>query len=324
MGNPTTRVLALLELLQTHGLISGAELARRLDIDPRTLRRYVVSLEALGIPVVTERGRDGGYRLMHGFKLPPMMFTNDEALALALGLVASRSLGLAATVPAGAGALAKLERVMPENLRRRVRAVGETVTLDIARATSSGDAGILATLSAAAQNQQRVRITYHTPQQVQSERDIDPYGIAYHGGNWYLVAYCHLRKDRRSFRVDRILAANPMANSFGKPDEFDALTYLSAAITNLPRAHSVKVLLHTDLANARSAIFTGLGVLEPVAEGTVLHSQADDLDWMARELARLPFSFAILQPVNLKDALARHANRLLDLLKSSEAPHNPR
>ncbi|HXA47141.1 MAG TPA: HTH domain-containing protein, partial [Burkholderiaceae bacterium] len=130
MGNPTTRVLALLELLQTHGLSSGAELARRLDVEPRTLRRYIVALEALGIPVMTERGRDGGYRLMHGFKLPPMMFSNDEALALALGLVASRSLGLEATVPAGAGALAKLERAMPDNLRQRVRAVGETVTLD--------------------------------------------------------------------------------------------------------------------------------------------------------------------------------------------------
>jgi predicted DNA-binding transcriptional regulator YafY len=324
MGNPTTRVLALLELLQTHGLISGAELARRLQIDPRTLRRYIGALEVLGIPVVTERGRDGGYRLMHGFKLPPMMFTNDEALALALGLVASRSLGLATTVPAGAGALAKLERVMPDNLRRRVRAVGETVTLDIARATSSGDPDILVTLSAAAQNQQRVQIAYQTPKQMHTQRDIDPYGLAYHGGSWYIVAYCHLRQDRRSFRLDRILAAHPLAISFGKPEEFDALTYLTTTITNLPRAHSVQVLLYTDMENARAAVFTGLGMLEPAVGGTLLRSQADDLDWMARELARLPFSFVIHEPVSLKDALVRHAKRLLEVIASGEVAHNPR
>src|SRR5471032_3355272 len=104
MATPTTRILALLELLQTHGLISGTELARRLAVDPRTLRRYIRTLESLGVPVHPERGRDGGYRLMQGYKLPPMMFSNDEALALALGLVASRDLGLAVAAPAGASA----------------------------------------------------------------------------------------------------------------------------------------------------------------------------------------------------------------------------
>jgi predicted DNA-binding transcriptional regulator YafY len=319
MGNPTTRVLALLELLQTHGLISGAELARRLEVDPRTLRRYIITLEALGIPVLAERGRDGGYRLMHGFKLPPMMFTNDEALALALGLVASRSLGLAATAPAGAGALTKLERVMPDNLRRRMRAVGETVTLDIARATSTGDPDILATLSAAAQNQQRVHLHYQAPQQAQTERDIDPYGLAYYGGNWYVVGYCHLRLDRRSFRLDRIQAAKLLPMSFVRPAEFDAMAYIAAAIASLPRTHSVRVLLHADLATASAAIFTSLGVLEAVTDGTMLHSQADDLEWMARELSRLPFSFVIQEPAALRDALANHAATLLTCVQSGNA-----
>jgi predicted DNA-binding transcriptional regulator YafY len=324
MGNPTTRVLALLELLQTHGLISGAELARRLEVGPRTLRRYIVALEALGIPVLAERGRDGGYQLMNGFKLPPMMFSNDEALALALGLVASRSLGLTATVPAGSGALAKLERVMPDKLRRQMRAVGETVTLDIARATSSGDPDILATLSAAAQTQQRVHIAYQTLQRVQTVRDVDPYGIAYHGGNWYLVAYCHLRQDQRSFRLDRIVSARPLPISFGRPTDFDALAYITAAITSLPRAHSVKVLLQADMDSARAAIFTGLGILESVADGTMLHSQVEDLDWMARELARLPFSFVIQEPAGLNDALAQHASSLLGLVQLNNAVHNHR
>lgn len=315
MGNPTTRVLALLELLQTHGLMSGTALAARLEVEPRTLRRYIVVLEALGVPVLAQRGRDGGYRLMHGFKLPPMMFTNDEALALALGLVASRSLGLDTAAPAGASALSKLERVMPENLRRRMRAVSDTVSLDIARASASGNADVLATLSAVAHTRQRVHLGYLSPQQVPTQRDVDPYGLAYLGGKWYLVAYCHLRKDTRSFRLDRIQAVAVLPVSFGKPAGFDAMAYLTAAITSMARAHTVKVLLHTDAESARAAIFTTLGLLEPVAGGTMLHSQVDDLDWMAREMARLPCTFAVQEPAALRDALARHAAVLLDCLR---------
>lgn len=315
MGNPTTRVLALLELLQTHGLLSGAELAARLEVDPRTLRRYMQTLESLGIPVMTERGRDGGYRLMHGFKLPPMMFTNDEAVALALGLVASRSLGLEATAPAGEGALAKLQRVMPENLRRRVQAVGETVTLDLAHSRSSGDPDILATLSAAAQNRQVVRVQYQAREETVTERNIDTYGLAYFNSRWYVVGYCHLRKDLRSFRLDRIHSAGLLPQSFGRPEHFDAIGYISSGIARMPRTHSVKVFLHADMATAKAEIVTSLGILEPVAGGTLLNCQVDDLPWMARELARLSFSFEIQYPKELNVVLARHAKALLDALQ---------
>ncbi len=311
MASPTTRVLALLELMQNNGLLSGAELARRLEVEPRTLRRYIQALEALGIPVVAERGRDGGYRLMHGFKLPPMMFSNDEAVALALGLVAARNFGLTSTGPAVASAAAKLERVMPHPLQQRMRALNATVRLDITRAAWSGDADILATLSSATHKQQSVHLRYLSAQQQASERAVDPYGLTYLSGSWYLVGYCHLRKDTRSFRLDRIENAEALPMSFGKPVQFDAMQFMSAAIASLPRAHSVRVLLHTDLANASAALFTSLGVLEPVALGTLLFSQADDLDWMAQELARLPFRFTIQDPPALGVAMKRHANHLL-------------
>lgn len=106
MPNPTTRVLAVLELLQTHGQLSGSELARRLEVDGRTLRRYIATLEEMGIPLTAERGRHGGYRLVAGFKLPPMMFTNEETLALSLGLLAAQNLGLEQAAPAVASARA--------------------------------------------------------------------------------------------------------------------------------------------------------------------------------------------------------------------------
>ena len=140
----TTKVLAMLELLQTHGRMSGAELARRLEVHPRTVRRYVTVLEELGIPLVAERGRHGAYGLVAGFKLPPMMFTDDEALALSLGLLAARGLGLAGAAPAVASAQAKLERVMPPSLERRLRAVDQTVQLDLSRPVSPADNAALA------------------------------------------------------------------------------------------------------------------------------------------------------------------------------------
>lgn len=311
MTNPTTRVLALLELLQSHGLMSGTELARRLEVDPRTLRRYIQALDTLGIPVLAERGRDGGYRLMHGFKLPPMMFTNDEAMALSLGLLASRSLGLDGKAPAGESALSKLERVMPDKLSKRVRAIGETVALDIRRASSTSNAAILATLSAAAQGQQRVHLAYLSPQQERTERDVDPYGVAFVNGSWYVVGYCHLRQGERAFRIDRVQDAQALPQSFGRPARFDAVAYMNKAFATLPRAHSVSVLLRAELDAARAAIFTTLGVLETVDGGTMLHSQADDLGWMARELARLPFPFTIVKPAALRNELSRHAQALL-------------
>lgn len=125
MSKHTTRVLAVLELLQTHGCLTGAEMAARLDIGARTLRRYVATLEEMGIPIEAERGRFGSYALMPGFKLSPMMFTDDETLALSLGLLVARQLGLADAAPAVASPQAKVERILPLNLKHRVRALSQ-------------------------------------------------------------------------------------------------------------------------------------------------------------------------------------------------------
>ena len=311
MERPTTRVLAVLELLQTHGRLSGPELARRIGVDGRTLRRYISMLEELGIPITAERGRHGGYALIAGFKLPPMMFTHDEALALALGLLAARNLGLADAAPAVASAQAKLERVMPTNLKRRVRAVDETVALDLSRGVAGGsDPAVLAVLSAAAQARQRVHLHYRTAQRALSERDFDAYGLAWRGGRWYAVGYCHLRRDVRSFRLDRIERVHALPASFGKPEGFDALAHLAFSVATLPRAHAIEVRLHADLATARRELFEAIGLLEPDGDGTLLFAQADDLDWFARELSRLPFAFAVRHPAALRDAVRLQGERL--------------
>lgn len=326
MYHPTTRVLAVLELLQTHGRLSGTDLAGRLGVEPRTLRRYIVMLEELGIPVTADRGRYGGYALLPGFKLPPLMFTDDEALAIAVGLLAARGLGLADAAPAVASAQAKLERIMPEGLQRRVGAIDATVRLDFSNGsgtpggnagggtgTSPGAHGALAVLSAAAQVGQRVRLTYRTRLDDLSARDFDPYGIAYCLNHWYAAGFCHLRGELRTFRLDRIAAARPLPQAFARPAGFDVLAHVRDAVATLPRAHSATVLLKTDIARARAALPATLGALQPVADGVLLRAEADELPWLARQLAALPFPFAIREPAALRQALREHAQTLSDL-----------
>ncbi len=317
MSRPATRLLAVLEWLQAHGRLTGAELARRLEVNPRTVRRYVARLEDMGVPVAAERGRDGAYRLVSGFKLPPMMFTDDESVVLALGLRAARELGVPGGGVAVATAQAKLERVMPLALKRRLRAFDQ-VKLEPPKATSSlVENRALVTLSAAAETRQRVRLRYQAADGASTARVFDPYGLAHRQGRWYVVGHCHLRRSERSFRLDRVVEVQPVEGqgAFERPVDFDALASVSSSVATLPRAFATEVLLRTDLVGARRALFSAAGALEPVAGGVLLRSQVDDLGWFALELSRLPFAFDIRTPRALRAALAANARRLLGLAR---------
>jgi predicted DNA-binding transcriptional regulator YafY len=311
MTKPMTRVLAVLELLQAHGRISGTEIAARLEVDVRSVRRYNATLEEMGIPVVADRGRAGGYALVAGFKLPPMMFGDDEALALSVGLLAARSLGLDSAAPAIAGVQAKLERTMPAQLRQRVRAVDETVQLGLRRANAAAGHAALAQLSVAARAGRRVRLGYVDAAGKASKRAIDTYGLAFHDGCWYAVGWCHLRAGVRSFRLDRIGSMEALDERFERPSAFDALAWLVRSVATLPRAWTVEVLLKTSLARAQAQFFDTIGVFEQVENGVVMHNQSDDIDWFARQLAGLPFGFEIRRPIELREAVRECAERLL-------------
>jgi predicted DNA-binding transcriptional regulator YafY len=312
--HPATRVLAVLELLQTHGRVSGGELARRLEVDRRTLRRYIARLEEIGIPITTDRGPHGGYRLVSGYKLPPMMFTNEEALVLSLGLVAARGIGLTAGAPAIESARAKLERVMPARIRQRVRAVDETVELDQANSAQLGDSATLANFCAAAHAGQQLRMRYRAASGEETGRNFDPYGLAYRGHRWYVAGHCHLRGGLRTFRLDRVVSVEPLERAFTKPPDFDVLSHLALAIATLPRAHTMEVVLRTDLRSAQRELFPALGVLEPIGDAVLLRSQADSIDWFARELSRLPWAFEVRRPAALVDAVRRNAARLMSIV----------
>ncbi|MGH3086562.1 MAG: helix-turn-helix transcriptional regulator, partial [Rubrobacteraceae bacterium] len=174
----------MLELLQARGRIGAPELARRLEVGERTIRRYAVMLQEMGVPVEGERGRYGAYKLRPGYRLPPMMFTEDEALALALSLLAARRLGLSGAAPAVEGALAKLERVMPESLGGRVRELQETISLAVASPATQVRSESLLTLAAAVGERNRVRMRYRAGER-ETEREVDPYGVMNREGFWY-------------------------------------------------------------------------------------------------------------------------------------------
>lgn len=319
MYRPATRALAVLELLQTHRRISGVEIAQRLGVDGRTVRRYIAALEELGIPIMAERGRYGAYLLVAGFKLPPMMFTDDEALALSVGLLAARSMGLTEASAAVASAQAKLERVMPERLMARTRAVADTVMLDLRRSAAAGTSDTLFVLSAAAQACQRVRLRYSSGHGAQTEREVDPYGLAHSGGFWYVMGHCHLRRGLRSFRLDRVADVLAQEARFVRPRGFDAVAHLTFSLATLPREHAVEVLLHTTLDEALERLGGTMGLFEPTAAGVLLRAQVDGLDWFARQLARQPFDFTVRAPDGLRVALRALAERLGGLAERDEA-----
>jgi predicted DNA-binding transcriptional regulator YafY len=310
---PTTRLLTMLELLQTYKRMSGPELAQRLEVGERTVRRYVTLLHDLGIPVEAERGRYGGYRLRPGYKLPPLMFTEDEALALVLGLLVVRQSGLAGTAADVEGALGKIERVMPDRLRARVRAVQQAVVLTGAARETRPAWAIIGALSEAAHRRQRVRLQYRSAPGDDTERLVDIYGVVSLEGVWYAVGFDHLRSDMRTFRVDRVVDAQVREETFTPPSDFNPLAHLEHALATRPGALPVEVLLETTLEEARRMIPATAATLEETPSGVLVRGQAEDAQdvaTLAHILAGLGCSLVVRHPADLRDALrtlARHA-----------------
>lgn len=313
MYHPTTRVLTVLELLQSHQRISGPELADRLEVDVRTARRYITMLQDLGIPIEAERGRYGAYRLRPGFKLPPLMFNEDEALALTLGLLAARRMNLALATPAVEGALAKIERVLPHALRERVQAVLSTLAIDLSSRGAPPSSALLLTFSAGAQQQRCVWMRYRSGRTQETERAVEPYGLVYREGRWYVVGHCRLRGGMRVFRLDRVVEAELRPETFARPPDFDALAFLAHSFATMPGTWAVRVRLELPLEQARQRLAPELGTLEADGEtATLLRCYSENLDWMARFLVGLGCPLTVLQPPELREALRSLARTILD------------
>lgn len=308
-------MLAVLEMLQARRRVTGAQIAERLEISPRTARRYVETLREMGVPVEGERGRGGAYSLRPGFRLPPMMFTEDEALGLALALLAARTLGLSGVAPAVEGALAKLERVMPEALRVRAGDL-RAVALAAPSPAEPPAQERLVILVRAAREGRRVRLRYRSGWGEEAERLFDPYGVAHRTGYWYALGHDHLRRGMRLFRLDRVLEAEPLAETFERPPGYETPEELLGALSAMPQDRwSVGVLLETTPERAREEA-PPLGVaLEQTEGGVLMRSSTSDLPWMARVLAGFSFPFVVLGPPELREALGRRAEEIATLAR---------
>ena len=312
MPGSTSRLLDVLEALEGRSLVTGAQLAERLGVDRRTVRRYVTALEQLGFPVEGERGVGGGYRLRPGFRLPPLMLTDDEATVVVLGLLAAGRLGLDSSTPARDGALAKIHRVLPEELRRRVEALEETLSFTAPAVSGSAVPGDVALdLAGAIRRGRRVAIRYRAFDGAETERTLSPYGVVIHSGRWYLAAYDHGRRALRTFRVDRILDLEVLAAATrAAPNEFAAVEHVRLSLARIPWPWEIEVWLGLPLEDARRRLPTTVAELTSSGDGTTVVMRVDSLDWAAGVLAGLGCAFTMVRPDELRASLHELAARL--------------
>jgi predicted DNA-binding transcriptional regulator YafY len=309
---PTSRLLELLELLQAQPLTTGREISDRLGIDRRTVRRYVAALQELGIPVEGQRGVGGGYRVRPGYRMPPLMLDNDEAVVVVLGLVAARHLGLDTASEPVDGAFTKIRRVLPDPLRRRVEALETTLGFTAPATTGApvaGDAVLL--LADAIRRRLRVRAGYRSFAGERTKRELSPYGLVVHSGRWYLAAHDHGRDDLRTFRIDRMQrAALTDEPAIAAPEGFDAVAHVTRSLARVPWTWDVEVVLDLPLEKAARRLPATLAELDGEGEGTLLRMRVSSLDWTARILAGLGCRFTIRRPDELRASVRELAERL--------------
>jgi predicted DNA-binding transcriptional regulator YafY len=309
---PTARLLELLELLQARPLITGRELSDRLEIDARTVRRYIAALQEMGIPVEGQRGVGGGYRVRPGYRLPPLMLSGDEAVVVVLGLLAARRQGLESAEGSVDGALTKIHRVLPDLVRRRVEALETTLGFTAAERTGAPvDSDVALLVAEAIRRGRRLVFSYRAFTGEETARDVSPHGLVVHSGRWYLSAYDHGRADRRTFRVDRMarvgLGDGPW---LAPPKSFDAVAHVSRALANVPWRFEVVVHLDLGVDEAADRVPATVAELVEANGGTLLRMRVGSLDWMAGVLARLGCTFTIHEPAELRESVRVLAERL--------------
>jgi predicted DNA-binding transcriptional regulator YafY len=312
MYDPIMRVLTVLELLQARDSVTGAELAERLEVDLRTVQRYIVRLKDLSIPVESSRGVGGAYRLKPGYRLPPLLLTNEEAFALSLGLNSLRQVGLSAFAPATEGALAKLRRVLPEALRESIQTVDDVVAIEPGPWVVTTSVEDLIRAASAIRTGRRVSFEYRTYEGADSRRQIEPYAVMHTDGRWYLIGYCLKRRAMRTFRLDRASKLAIGTGKFKRPEGFDARQYMRESMPFVQSQYQIDVWVDLPIEEARQSLMPWRMSLEAEDGGVRIRCGRDRLEMFAAMLLSVDRRIVIHSPDELRQTfrkLARQADQ---------------
>ncbi|MGW1944265.1 helix-turn-helix transcriptional regulator [Streptomyces sp. NPDC001940] len=314
MLETSARLLRLLSLLQARREWSGADLADRLGVTPRTVRRDVDRLRGLGYPVDASPGTGGGYRMGAGAELPPLLLDDDEAVAVAVGLRASAGQGIEGIGETSVRALSKLEQVLPGRLRRRVSALNAfTVPMLRGPGPSDVDPSVLTELAAACRDSERLRFAYEDHGGAATRCTVEPHRLVCSERRWYLVAWDVDREDWRTFRVDRITPKPPHGPRFTPrtPPADDLAAYVSKGVSQGPYATRATIRLLVPVEEAAQRISPSAGTLEADGDDScVLRTGAPSLDVMVIHVILTGFEFEVLEPDGLTDAIRTARDRL--------------
>lgn len=312
MTETSSRLLELLSLLQARRDWPGGELASRLQVSGRTVRRDVDRLRRLGYPVESITGPAGGYRLRAGTAMPPLLLDDDEAIAIAVGLRTAARSSVTGIEETAVRALVKLEQVLPAPLRRRVAALGSATVASPAPGPTV-DPQALTAIAACCRDSERLRFRYERRDGEVSRREVEPHSLVNHGRRWYLVAWDRRREDWRTFRVDRL--SRPSSTGVrvaprALPTK-DAVAYVERSITSAPSRFEARLKLRAPLDEVRPRVPAHWGSLEPVDEESCEFRTGDDnLGWLALRVAMLDVEFEVTDPPELREELGALASRL--------------
>lgn len=313
MLTSSSRLLRLLSLLQTRRHWAGAELAERLEIHPRTLRRDIDRLRELGYPIEASSGVAGGYAFRPGQALPPLLLDDDEALAVAIALRTAASGMVGGIEETALRAVVKLEQVMPARLRKRADAL-RTAIVPLDRVGPVVDAALLAALAGACRDQLRARFAYTNIRGAASERTVEPHGVVHTGSRWYLVAWDPARDDWRTFRIDRIVDPVEIGGHFAPrpgPDGGDLQAFVSRSLAVSPYPDRARIVLHAPRDVMARRIPPAYGLLETIdADRCLLQCGAHDLDQLVYWVLAFDVDFEVLEPAALKERLIAAAERV--------------
>ena len=308
----SSRLLELLALLQARRDWPGHELADRLGVSGRTIRRDVERLRELGYPVESLTGPAGGYRLRAGGQMPPLLLDDEEAIAIAVGLSTAARASVSGIEETAVRALVKLEQVLPSHLRRRVAALG-SATSTLPGTGPTVDPGDLTVIAAACRDTERLRFGYRRRDGTTSRREVEPHSLVNRGRRWYLVAWDREREDWRTFRIDRLTrpASTGVRFTARRLPTKDPAAYVQQSIAGAPNRYEAVVTLHAPAEEVARRVAPHWGVVEPIDERTCrLETGDDNLRWLALRIAMLDVDFEVHDPPELREQLRTLAARL--------------